>query len=163
MEEQLPNILIDGIPFILKEGSLIEFTNPANVINACDLKDEGDFFYLTFDRETKNKVEGMRPYSDLGVSVVRIVLPTDLFSMSNYLRPPVAEDFNRVSREGGWGILLLSETVAKYVATELKNKNISSNDPALKVVVGIILENFRDPKSKMGNNANQKRAKKKGL
>lgn len=139
MNQELPNILIDGIPFILSPKWLEEWNSGGRVIHKVMMHDEEIFFWFMFDRNTHTQVRGMEQFKRPAEELSRIILPADLFRRI---------DYHKEYHHGGFcagkehNYQLLPEQVALYLVAELEKRNVKALQPELHVTVWDIIDNM---------------------
>lgn len=140
MEEQLPNILIDGIPFILEPNWIIQWNSGGRVIYKEDMHDEGHFSWFMFSRCTLQMVKGMEQFNSSNDEMVRIILHADLFRRIDYYREYHHGGFDRESVAKKDNYQLLPDTVAIALVKELRHRNIPHNYPGLRDIIWQIID-----------------------
>jgi len=130
MDEQLPNILIDGIPFILEPKWLRQWDS-TNVLFKCDMKDEGHFFWFMFDQKSRQIVTGMQQFELSNKHMVRVILPADLFNRIDYHREFHHGGFQRQGEAKKHNYQLLPDITSRQLIKTLRELGVTGDDQQL--------------------------------
>src|SRR5690349_9200410 len=115
MEQQLKRIVIAGTVFLIDAVSeeLREWHNANNRILFHDLKDEGEYFTMAYDRNTKNIVRELVEVQKHTAALKMITLPKQAVLQPQTVDKGLMVKMNSLSHERDWGIWLVDEHLAK--------------------------------------------------
>ena len=122
-------IFIDSNPYRIdfSEHSLDALNHPGSKIIPEHMKNEGEFYMLRFDPETRQASNKMWQAGDIIDKVLDVVIPVMLFDQQFWQDERKFENINKLSRAGGWNVWIANDELSSRLLGKLNTVDIAGH------------------------------------
>lgn len=142
MQKILPQVIIAGTAFLIDAAKeeLRDAADTGNSIPFDKLKDEGGYFTMLYDVNSKNIWTNLVAADEKNDHLRKIILPALILSKNQAISDELARSINQQSSERNWGIYAVNGKLARRLAGELPGINIDGS----RFIVDWRLKELRD-------------------
>ena len=127
MEKELRVIFLDEVGFAVDSANemLVQLNNLQNKISFNQMKDEGDFFIATFDREQQTITNERQNMNSTTEHTRQVVIPRGVLYGDEKLD---SDAINKLSYAKGWGLLVADKKLKDRLMGKLPVIDIGGSD-----------------------------------